>query len=65
MREGRFDYDFMDGNSFHKSSWGPESMAQDNIKVYKNKMIKLFVKTELIKGKINGLKLKLKKLNSQ
>ncbi|MDG1730895.1 MAG: GNAT family N-acetyltransferase [Algibacter sp.] len=64
MSEGRFDYDFMDGSSFHKSSWGPESMVQYTIKIYKNKMIQSFVKSELLKGKINGLKLKLKKLTS-
>lgn len=65
MDEAKFDYDFMDGTSFHKSSWGPESMVQYNIKVYKNKITQLFVKkSEFLNGKINGLKLKLKKLNS-
>ena len=65
MNEGKFDYDFMDGISFHKSSWGPEGMKQYYIKVYKSKKVQSFiVKAELLKGKFKGLKQKLNSLMS-
>lgn len=62
MDEGKYDYDFMDGTSFHKSSWGPESMKKYDITIYKSQIVQSFVqKTNLLKGKFNGLKAKLKR----